>query len=457
MRPLKLSKLFFLLLFSLISLAAQEDRIPSFDPETKYLVYYFEIRDEIAPPSWRKTQMAIDEAIQMKADVIVLRLNTYGGLVDAADSIRSKILNSPIPVMVLIENNAASAGALIALACDSIFMLPGSTIGAATVVNQSGEAVPDKYQSYMRKKMRATAEENGRDPDIAEAMVDPDKVVEGISEKGKVLTLTSTEAVHYGICDKQVKNLSEALEYSGLSLFEMEKQRMTTLDKIIAFLINPAVSGLLIILIIGGIYFELQSPGIGFPILAVAVAATLYFAPLYLEGLAENWEIIIFIAGVVLIALEIFVIPGFGIAGISGMILLFGGLILSMVNNIGFDFEPIDGEALGTSILVVLVSAIMGLTGSILLAMRLLKTNMFARIAVQAVQSKEEGYIGTSQKEVELVGRTGESLTVLRPSGKVVIDGEVYDATARVGFIDKGVPIVVEKYETAQLFVLPSE
>lgn len=457
MRPLKLSKLFFLLLFSLISLAAQEDRIPSFDPETKNLVYYFEIRDEIAPPSWRKTQMAIDEAIQMKADVIVLRLNTYGGLVDAADSIRSKILNSPIPVMVLIENNAASAGALIALACDSIFMLPGSTIGAATVVNQSGEAVPDKYQSYMRKKMRATAEENGRDPDIAEAMVDPDKVVEGISEKGKVLTLTSTEAVHYGICDKQVKNLSEALEYSGLSLFEMEKQRMTTLDKIIAFLINPAVSGLLIILIIGGIYFELQSPGIGFPILAAAVAATLYFAPLYLEGLAENWEIIIFIAGVVLIALEIFVIPGFGIAGISGVILLFGGLILSMVNNIGFDFEPIDGEALGTSILVVLVSAIMGLTGSILLAMRLLKTNMFARIAVQAVQSKEEGYIGTSQKEVELVGRTGESLTVLRPSGKVVIDGEVYDATARVGFIDKGVPIVVEKYETTQLFVLPSE
>ncbi len=399
--------------------------------------------------------MAIDEAIAQNADLILLRLNTYGGLVDAADSIRSKILNCPIPVFVLIENNAASAGALISLACDSIFMLPGSTIGAATVVNQEGQAVPDKYQSYMRKKMRATAEQNGRNPDIAEAMVDPDKVVEGISPEGKVLTLTSLEAVKVGICDKQVESLHEALEYSGLSLFNMTKQRVTSLDKLIAFLINPAVSGLLIIVIFGGIYFELQSPGIGFPILAAIAAASLYFAPLYLEGLAENWEILVFVFGVLLIALEIFVIPGFGIAGIAGIILLFGGLILSMVNNIGFNFEPIDTETLSTSILVVLVSAIFGIGGSIAVAMRLLKTSMFSRIALNAVQKKSDGFVGTSLDEVELIGKSGASITVLRPSGKVMIEGEVYDATSVVGFIEKGLPVVVERYETAQLFVRP--
>ncbi len=448
------NRLLLLFLFSLISIAAQ-DSVKSFDPKTKYEIYYFEIRDEIGPPSWRKTQMAIDEAIARNADLIVLRLNTYGGLVDAADSIRSKILNSPIPVFVVIENNAASAGALISLACDSIFMLPGSTIGAATVVNQEGQAVPDKYQSYMRKKMRATAEQNGRNPDIAEAMVDPDKVVEGISPEGKVLTLTSLEAVKVGICDKQVESLSEALEYSGLSLFNITKQRISTLDKVIGFLINPAVSGILIILIFGGIYFELQSPGIGFPILAAIIAASLYFAPLYLEGLAENWEILVFVFGVLLIALEIFVIPGFGIAGITGVILLFGGLILSMVNNIGFNFEPINTEALSTSILVVLVSAVFGIGGSIALAMRLLKTNMFSRIALNAVQKKSEGFVGTSQLEQKLIGKTGTALTVLRPSGKVTIDNENYDATSAVGFIEKDTPVIVEKYEAAQLFVRP--
>jgi membrane-bound serine protease (ClpP class) len=334
-------------------------------------------------------------------------------------------------------------------------MLPGSTIGAATVVNQEGQAVPDKYQSYMRKKMRATAEQNGRNPDIAEAMVDPDKVVEGISPEGKVLTLTSLEAVKVGICDKQVESLSEALEYSGLSLFNITKQRISTLDKVIGFLINPAVSGILIILIFGGIYFELQSPGIGFPILAAIIAASLYFAPLYLEGLAENWEILVFVFGVLLIALEIFVIPGFGIAGITGIILLFGGLILSMVNNIGFNFEPINTEALSTSILVVLVSAVFGIGGSVALAMRLLKTNMFSRIALNAVQKKSEGFVGTSQLEQKLIGKTGTALTVLRPSGKVTIDNENYDATSAVGFIEKDTPVIVEKYESAQLFVRP--
>ena len=158
------------------------------------LVYVFEIKEEIAEPVWRTTKLAFAEAKALGADLIFIELNTYGGAVNTADSIRTAILNSNIPVFVLIQNNAASAGAFISIACDSIFMQPGSVMGAATVVNQNGEVVPDKYQSFMRTKMRATAEQKGRNPNVAEAMVDPDIEVEGVSEKGKVLTLTVSEA-----------------------------------------------------------------------------------------------------------------------------------------------------------------------------------------------------------------------------------------------------------------------
>jgi len=420
----------------------------------KKRVFFFEIRDEIGPPSWRKTQNAIAQAIEEDADLIILTLNTYGGLVDAADSMRTKILNCPIPIYVLIENNAASAGALISIACDSIYMSPGSTIGAATVVNAQGEQVPDKYQSYMRKKMRATAEQTGRNPDIAEAMVDPDKVVEGISDEGKVLTFTVREAMQHGFCEAEVRSTNEILARAGIENYESIKFRETTIDKLIAFLINPAISGVLIMLIIGGIYFELQSPGIGFPLVIAILAAATYFAPLYMEGLAENWEIILFILGLALIALEIFVIPGFGVAGISGIVLTFAGLILSMVNHIGFDFKPINMDNLVTSILVVIISTAVSLTASIFLGVKFLTSSLFGRLVLDSVQSRDEGYVGTDQKMHGLVGKQGVCATVLRPSGKVEIEGELYDANAIEGYIDKGTSVEVLRQETSQLVVI---
>ncbi len=443
-----------LMALAVLFLLSANASAPQYDADTEYTVYYFEINDEIGPPTWRITKLAIEEAIAKGADIVFLKLNTYGGLVDAADSIRTKIMSSSVPVMVLIENNAASAGALISIACDSIFMMPGSTIGAATVVNAQGEQVPDKYQSYMRKKMRATAEENNRDPDIAEAMVDPDKEVEGISEKGKVLTFTTEEALKHGFCDAKVKSMEEALAYSGVENYTVIRQQHSWTDRLIGWLISPVISGILIMLIIGGIYFELQSPGLGFPSIAALVAVILYFAPLYIEGLAENWEILIFIVGLILIALEIFVIPGFGVAGISGMVLVLAGLVLALVRNVGFDFTPINSEALTTSILVVLISTGLSITGSIYLAMRLLKTNFFARFVLDAAQPADDGFVGTSTEEHELIGHKGEAVTVLRPSGKIKIGKEVYDATASIGYLEAGTKVVVEKYEAAQLFVL---
>lgn len=440
-------------LFALFILFSAQSLGPNNTTDSEKRVFFFEIRDEIGPPSWRKTQKAIAQAIEQDADLIILTLNTYGGLVDAADSMRTKILNCPIPIFVLIENNAASAGALISIACDSIYMTPGSTIGAATVVNQEGQAVPDKYQSYMRKKMRATAEQTGRNPDMAEAMVDPDKEVLGVSEKGKVLTFTSREAIEYVFCEAQVSSTKEVLARNKINDYTKLEYSETFIDQIIALLIIPAVSGILIILIIGGIYFELQSPGIGFPLIISVLAAVAYFAPLYIEGLAENWEIVVFIIGLLLIALEIFVIPGFGVAGISGIILTMGGLILSMVNNIGFNFEPINFDKLVTAILVVLVSSSLSVAGSIFLGVKLLQSSLFGKLVLNSVQDSNEGFISVDQKQ-DLVGKQGIAITVLRPSGKIEIEGELIDANALEGYIEEGSRVQVVKYETSQVTVV---
>ena len=227
----------------------------------------------------------------------------------------------------------------------------------------------------------------------------------------------------------------------------------TFIDQIIALLINPAVSGILIILIIGGIYFELQSPGIGFPLIISVLAAVAYFAPLYIEGLAENWEIVVFIIGLLLIALEIFVIPGFGVAGISGIILTMGGLILSMVNNIGFNFEPINFDKLVTAILVVLVSSSLSVAGSIFLGVKLLQSSLIGKLVLNSVQDSNEGFISVDQKQ-DLVGKQGITITVLRPSGKIEIEGELIDANALEGYIEEGSRVQVVKYETSQVTVV---
>ena len=302
-------------------------------------IFYFKIDDNISRPSQRKLNKAIEQATAQDSDILFMELNTFGGELDAADKMRMALLECPIPTIVFINKNAASAGALISIACDSIYMAPGSSIGAASVVDQTGQILPDKYQSYMRSLMRSTAEMNGRDPDIAQAMVDPDVYIPGVSDSGKVLTFTTSEAIENGFCNAEAKDMDEVLKKADIQSYNIEYQEDTWIDKIISFLINPIVSGILIMFIIGGIYFEMQAPGIGFALLVSVVAALLYFAPHYLEGLAAHWEILLFIIGLGLLLLEIFVVPGFGVTGISGIILMAASLILTMIFNIGFDFS----------------------------------------------------------------------------------------------------------------------
>lgn len=438
------------------------------------LVYKLNIKQEITRATWRQTQQAFAAADSLGAGLFLIHMNTYGGTVLDADSIRTRILQSEIPVVVFVDNNAASAGALISIACDSIYMRPGGSIGAATVVNQTGTPMPDKYQSYMRSTMRATAEAHGRDtlvtgadtliswrrdPRIAEAMVDPAVAIPGIIDTGKVLTFTPEEAMKHGYCEGVAENMEEVLRKTGFENARIEEYKPSFIERIIGFLVHPVVSGLLIMAIVGGIYFEMQSPGIGFPLGVAILGAILYFAPLYLEGLAENWEILLFIAGLILLAVEIFVLPGFGVAGILGISLVFLGLVLSLLHNVRFNFEGVNLWKAGIAVTTVFTGVTAGLGLALWLGDRLFSARKgpLGKLALQTVQEVSQGYVSIDNALLTLIGKTGTAQTVLRPSGKVVIGDEVYDAVTAGEFIDKGSAIVVTRVEATQLYVEASE
>ncbi|MEG1585278.1 MAG: nodulation protein NfeD, partial [Bacteroidales bacterium] len=321
----------------------------------KNLYFQIDVKKEIGSTTWIYVNKGIEEAQLLNAKAIIINMNTYGGTVVHADSIRTEILNSPIPVYAFIDNNAASAGALIAIACDSIYMRKGANMGAATVVNQTGEQMPDKYQSYMRATIRSTAEAHGkdtswvngkqvikwrRDPLIAEAMVDDRVVIPHVIDSGKVLTLTTLDAIRYGYCEGEADSV-EGLIRNNLHDpdFEIKVFKPTWQDEALGWLTSPGLQAILIMIIVLGIYYELQSPGIGFPSVAALIATALYFAPLYLEGLAENWEIVLFFIGIIFLVVEFFVIPGFGFIGIIGVLVMITALILALLDNIHFNFD----------------------------------------------------------------------------------------------------------------------
>jgi len=416
-------------------------------------VFTFAIDENIDPGMNRRVKLAMDQAAALEADVILIEMDTYGGAVTDADEIRTRILESKIPVYVFINKDAASAGALISIACDSIYMAPGGSIGAATVVNGTdGTAAPDKYQSYMRSMMRSTAEATGRNPQIAEAMVDEKLVVPGISDSSSVITFSVAEAIQNGFCEGEYSSVKEILTAQGLQSAEIIAYEEKTVDTIISFFLSPAVSGILILLIIGGIYFELQTPGIGFPLALAVTAALLYFIPYYLNGLAENWEILAFVIGIILLAVEFFVIPGFGVFGVAGIVLTLGGLVLGMLPNQAFDFELVPASQLFGALLTVILAALAAVGMVFWLTPKVNEWGAFKHLTLASTQDRAQGFTSSTYSE-DMLGKIGTVHSRLRPSGKVEIDGEIFDAYSRGEFLDQGESIEVISTEGTSLRV----
>lgn len=420
----------------------------------KKKIYCFEIKKEIMPTTWRLVQNSVAEAEEMQADAIVITMDTYGGLLDAADSIRTRLLTSKIPVIVYITNNAASAGCLISLACDSIYMAPIAKIGAASVVDESGNVLADKFQSYMRGMMRATAEATGRNADIAESFVGAIKTIPGIIDSGKVLTFTTQEAIRNNFCNAEVHSRDEAILKAGYSDYEVYEHEDTFIDILMGFFMNPIVHGLCLTIIFLGLYFEMSHPGFGVPVILAIIAALFYFAPLYLDGLAANWEIVMFVAGIILLVLEIFIIPGFGVAGVGGIILIFAGSILSLVRNDGFNFELSGLDAITQSVAIVLSSFL--LTGIIIVLFfrRFLNSPYFKKIALQTEMRASDQYTSAIfTSPINLIGKKGFALTDLRPSGKIEVEGEFYEGQTNGEYILKGTEVEIIKVNNMYLIV----
>ena len=417
-------------------------------------VFWMKIEGEIDPRTTRYVKIALQRATELKSTAIIAEVNTFGGSLDDADKIRTALLECKVPVYAFINKNAASAGALISIACDSIYMASGSNIGAATVVlGGTGEAAPDKYQSYMRSIMRSTAETNHRNPQIAEAMVDQNlKLDTAIKKDGQVITFTTSEAIKYHYCEAQVSEIEEILVLTGHKNAILEKHKPDWYESVISYFLNPALSSILILLIIGGIYYELQAPGLGFPIVVSILAALLYFIPYYLSGLAQNWEILLFFIGLVLIGVEIFVIPGFGVVGILGIAVVVMSLFLVMINNNYFDFTFVPEKAMIQAGVTAMLS-IFGLIGLLFWGLSHLATSKrMSRISLQHTFKSGSGYSVSSKNDL-LVGKIGIVLTELRPIGKVEIEGEVYSAISSVSFLEIGTHVEIIGQEINNLKV----
>ena len=434
-------------LFALLSALLLSVTLNASDSLTVF--YRIRLDQDIDPSSQRLVTLGLEKAVAAEADYILLDINTYGGAVNAADSIRSAVLHSDIPVVAYINMQAASAGALISIACDSIYMKTGSSIGAATVVDQAGQVMPDKYQSFMRGMMRATAQANGRDPHIAESMTDT----------ANVLSMTPSEAVAAGYCEGICESEFEvAQKVTGNDEFIIKNMEddMTWLDRLIQFLLNPLLQSIFMMMIIGGIFVEIRTPGIGLPLLTAMVGALLYFAPGYLGHLVSYWEIILFFVGLVLIGVEIFVLPGFGVCGIAGIIAVVVSLAFAMVDNAElFHWDgTLNLEPVLMPLGIVIISASVAIFGSVWLVKKLYATRSFDHIALRQEMKAEEGFTGVVIGLESLVGETVTVFTDLRPSGKVMTsDGRILEATLKYGgFASKGESVKVVSAEQGRVY-----
>ena len=423
--------------------------VVSFANDSLLVVYRIRLDQDIDQSSQRLVTLGLEKAREAEADYVLLDLNTYGGAVNAADSIRTAILRHDKPVIVFVNLQAASAGALISIACDSIYMRTGSSIGAATVVDQTGGVMPDKYQSFMRGMMRSTAQATGRDPHIAESMVDT----------AGVLSLTPEEAIKVGYCegvyDSEIE-VARAVAGSDDFVIRNMEDDLTWLDKLIQFLLNPLLRSIFMMMIVGGIFVEIRTPGIGLPLLTAVFGAILYFAPAYLGHLVSYWEILLFVVGLILIAAEIFVLPGFGVCGVTGIIAVTVSLVFAMVDNAElFHWDgTLNLQPMIMPLGIVVLSVTVAVFGSVWIVRKLYETRSFDHIALRKSLTSEEGFTGVVSGLDELIGKTVVVFTDMRPSGKVKTEeGRIIEAVLKFGgFASKGETLKVLSAEQGRLY-----
>ncbi|MCD8505001.1 MAG: hypothetical protein LRY53_08415 [Burkholderiaceae bacterium] len=395
-------------------------------------------------------ERVLKEAQDNNAAAVVLQINTFGGRVDAAVQIRDALLKSPIQSIAFIDTRAISAGALISLAANAIVMAPGGTIGAATPVQSSGtetQPTSEKTVSYVRKEFSATAESRGRDTLVAEAMVDSDVSIPGVTARGKLLTLTTEEALKLGIADFEASTLRAALDQLGLKNAEVRETETNWAEEFVRFLTNPVVSSLLVSIAMIGIIVEVRTPGFGVPGALGLSSLGLFLWGHWLVNLAGWEEFLLAAAGILLLLIEAFVIPGFGIAGVLGIIALLGSLMLSTVGE-GATMDALIGAAsrLGVSLIVAIAA-------SLAILRFLPKTKIGRHLVLSTDLTAAGGFTSEPVAEHELVGKMGIAMSTLRPAGIADIEGKRVDVVSDGEYIEAGEPIRVDHVDGNRVVV----
>ena len=392
----------------------------------------------------------LQEAQTSGAAAVLLDIDTFGGRVDAAVAMRDALLNSPVRTVAFVNQRAISAGALIALACHTLIMVPGGTIGAAApVLGGRGAAEPadEKSVSYVRKEFRATAETRRRPPEIAEAMVDADVEIAGVIEKGKLLTLTTAEAVTHKVTDFVAGDVNAALAVAGLGNATTRQATPTWAETVVRFLTNPVVASMLMTIGMLGLLVELRTPGFAVPGTIGIAALGLFFWGHWLVQLAGWEELLLVVAGVLLIALEIFILPGVTVAGIGGVLALGAGLALALVGA-GATLSTVIG-ALGRVALALLIA----IAAAFAVLHFLPRLPFGRRLVLETGMPATDGYVSPPQRDAHALGRFGRALSPLRPAGIAEIDGDRVDVVSDGAFIEAGTPIEVTRVEGNRIVV----
>ncbi len=398
------------------------------------LVYQIPIQGKVNPGMLSLVEKGIKEAETAEADAIVFRIDTYGGLVDSGIKIRDEILATEIPTITYVSNRAWSAGALIALAGKDLVMVPGSSMGAAETRPKE-----EKYISALRKEFKATAEIRDKNPNLAAAMVDADIEIPDMIAKDKLLTLTAHEALELEMTDLIATDFKQLLVELDLEEAKLIQIEATTAERLARWATNPQVGVVLLTLGFLGLVFEALAPGWGVGGTVGLLSLGTFFSSYIINGVASWGLMVLFIIGFFLLALEIFVVPGFGITGIGGLI----AILISI-----FFLFPTPSIALNVLAAVLILSII----GTIIMIKIFGTSRLWEKISLNERQTKGAGYIA-SQERRQFLNKEGKSITPLRPAGIIELEGRRIDALSEGGFISKDQPVQVVKVEGRKIIV----
>ncbi|HKL12499.1 MAG TPA: NfeD family protein [Halanaerobiales bacterium] len=408
----------------------------SFNLNAQDIVYQIPIKGNIDQAMFSFFERSLNEAVENNADLIIINIDTYGGFVDPAIRIKDLILESKVDTITYVSNRAWSAGALIALSGDKMIMKEGTSLGAAeTRPNE------EKFISALRKEFKATAEARGKNPDVAAAMVDVDIEIEGVIEKGKLLTLTALEAKANNITDEVVSTNEEFFEYIGVDQTQITYLKPEAVEQFAALVTNPYISAFLLIIGFSALIFEILVPGFGVGGTVGLISLGLFFSGYVINGVASWGIIVLFLIGLLLILLEVFVVPGFGITGIGGIISIFVSLYFL------FPSPQIAINIIASTLIATVVL-------TYFMAKYFESSKVWSRISLGVSQTRDIGYVASIGDE-KIINKTGITITPLRPAGKVDIDGQRIDVVSEGGFIDKDQKVIVIDVKGSKVLVKP--